>query len=135
METPCPAVSGSMNLHLADDLTRLLRAFLLSLLLGGVLAAQTILRIPIDPDTCSDLIRTAKRKTSDRVPISVGQFLGAKRRFGSSVSPLEFVGQVAVSPLPQVRGVLMESEGRIPVPNGSSAAADRSPVPRSRSAA
>ena len=35
------------------------------------------LRIPIDPDTHSDLNRTALRKAPDRVPILVGQFHGA----------------------------------------------------------
>ena len=35
------------------------------------------MRIPIDPDTDSDLDRTALRKAPDRVPILVGQIHGA----------------------------------------------------------
>ncbi len=43
-------------------------------------------RIPIKSDTDSDLIRTGFRSTSDSVPEFAGQFLGAKRRSGSSTT-------------------------------------------------
>ena len=51
-------------------------------------------RIPMKSDTDSDLIRTGFRSMSDSVPEFAGQFLGAKRRSGSSTTLCSFASQV-----------------------------------------
>ena len=43
-------------------------------------------RIPMKSDTDSDSIRTGFRPMSDSVPEFAGQFLGAKRRSGSTIT-------------------------------------------------
>jgi len=96
------------------------------------LLPRCLMRITTKSVTPSDSFRTVFRELSDSSPHPIGQFLGAKRRSDSSDTLQHFANQSRDCSFSGGGPCQSRVVDKKPVPNGGSAAADRSSDPQGR---